>query len=187
MPVLGTSKLKLTKVTDQKWRLRVTKNSSNLWQCYSDCNWHWQDSGEQTTPYRCQRKNVQHSCTSIISWSFRGTATTSQRTCNKYWHCAGMHESSTSCITAHSFAEKLSYHRHIIRPGPLEIIQVTIGAGREVKALMTLTELRILLSFFNTVRRFVSNMSKVAAPFSKKIRKEQPPPVLSPTQVEITQ
>lgn len=63
---------------------------------------------------------------------------------------------------------------HVLRPGRPKPSETTTAAVHELNDPMTQTELRSFLSIRSVFRRFVSNVSRVAASLNRKLRKDQP-------------
>lgn len=69
------------------------------------------------------------------------------------------------------FADTVYYLGHVIRSGRLNLEEQTTDAAAKHQHHTKHTELRFLLDFCNVFRQFVSSSARLAAPFSKKLRK----------------
>lgn len=82
------------------------------------------------------------------------------------------------------FEEKINYLGHVIQPGRQELLEATSTAALELRNPTTQTRLTSFSNLCSVFRRFVTNFSRGATPFNKKLRKDQPTPILSLTQAE---
>lgn len=72
------------------------------------------------------------------------------------------------------FPEIIDYSRHVIRSGRLEVSDDTAKAIKELQDRITQTEVSSFLGLGNVFLRFVPNVSKIAAPMNRKLRRDRP-------------
>lgn len=71
-------------------------------------------------------------------------------------------------------AEIIEYSRHVIHPVRLEMTERTKNNVAKLEIPTTQTELSSFPGLFNVVRRLVSSFARLAAPFNKTLRKDEP-------------
>lgn len=70
------------------------------------------------------------------------------------------------------FAETINRLDHVIRPDKFDVAESTTNAFRKIQDPAVQTEIRFFLGLCYVFRRFVRNVSRVIAPFNKKLCKD---------------
>lgn len=71
-------------------------------------------------------------------------------------------------------SERIDYLGHVDRPGQLEIANTTMEAIQQLRISIEQGELHFFVELCNVIRRFVPNVSRIAAPLSQKFKKDRP-------------
>lgn len=72
------------------------------------------------------------------------------------------------------FTQEIKYLGHIIIPGTLEVDQARVAALKEVKYPTYQTQLRSFFGLCNVYRRYIKDLTHVAHPLNKLLRKGEP-------------